>query len=733
MTRRVAGRMRVDHERPSSAEFRRKGLDENLVNTPLDEAAAAIARAMGVDGAEAEYRKAFLEFDARDAALLKELHARLQGARTEFVDAFYAHLLAFDEIRPLLQDEAALERLKRLQTAYFASLTAGEYGPEYVRNRLRVGVAHQRIGLSPKWYLGAYGKYLCGVLPEVWRLMDGDGAKTLAAFRALVKIVLFDMGLALDTYIHADQQALRELKGDAETSEQRFRDLVDGLDAIVWEADAVTWRFSFVSRRAEAILGYPVEQWLSEVDFWANHIHPDDRDRTVALCQAATAEGRAHELEYRAVAADGRAVWLRDIVRVVPGAGGRPRQLRGVMVDITRHKHTEEALRQSEERLLQAQKMEAVGRLAGGVAHDFNNFLTVIGGFGERLLRGLHAGDARRRDAEEIRRAAERASDLTRQLLAFSRRQVLAPKVLDLNAVVAGMGAMLRRLIGEDIDLVTVLDPALGHVKADPGQLEQVVMNLAVNARDAMPRGGKLTIETRNVELDEAYAGEHVSVNPGRYVMLAVSDTGCGMDAETRARLFEPFFTTRERGKGTGLGLATVYGIVKQSGGNIWVYSEPGRGTSFKIYLPRVEEAVEAAQAAGAIGGSLRGSETVLLVEDEEGVRTLVREVLVRHGYTVLAARHGGEALLICERHEGPIHLMVTDVVMPEMSGRELAERLAPLHPAMKVLYVSGYTDDAIVHHGVLDRRTPFLEKPFSPDALARKVREVLGSAVGEG
>ncbi len=384
--------------------------------------------------------------------------------------------------------------------------------------------------------------------------------------------------------------------------------------------------------------------------------------------------------------------------------------------------------KQLEAQLLQSQKMEAVGRLAGGIAHDFNNLLTVIKGYSELLVEEV-GGDGRlRRAAEEIDKAADRAALLTRQLLAFSRRQVLEPEVLDLNDVVANMDKMLRRLIGEDIDLVSVRRPGLGRVKADPGQIEQVIMNLAVNARDAMPQGGKLTLETANVELDEVYARNHVAITPGSYVMLAVSDTGCGMDAETQARIFEPFFTTKELGKGTGLGLATVYGIVKQSGGYIWVYSEPGQGTTFKVYLPRLEEAVETAQPEREIVRPARGSETVLLVEDEENVRQLVRQTLEKNGYTVLEARAGAEATQLSAQHPGPIHLMLTDVVMPKMSGRELAERLALLRPGIKVLYMSGYTDNAIVHHGVLDPGTAFLQKPFTAADLGQKVREVLDS-----
>jgi len=510
-------------------------------------------------------------------------------------------------------------------------------------------------------------------------------------------------------------------------SEQRFHDLVQELDAIVWEADAASLRFTFVSQRAEGMLGYPVDHWLRERDFWAARVHPEDRERAIALCRAALAKGKDHEFEYRAMAQDGRVIWLRDIVHVARDVKGQARQLRGITLDLTERKRAEEALRQSEGQLRQAQKMEAVGQLAGGIAHDFNNLLMVMQGDSDLILRRLPEGHTLRRNAEGIREAAQQAAALTRQLLAFSRKQVLTPKVLDLNTIVAGMHTMLQRLLGETIHLVTVPHPELGHVKADPGQIEQVVMNLAVNSRDAMPDGGRLTIETGHVELDEVTAQQHGDAPPGLYAMLAVTDTGSGMDEATRSRLFEPFFTTKEQGKGTGLGLSTVYGIVQQSGGHIWVYSEPGRGTTFKICLPVVaEEMVEVAETPEAGELQSTGAETILLVEDAARVREVVREILEISGYRILEARHGAEALEISQRHEGPIHLMVTDVVMPQMSGRELAQRLAPLRPEMRVLYMSGYSDDAIVRHGVLEAGAAFLSKPFTPDALGAKVREVL-------
>jgi PAS domain S-box-containing protein len=389
-------------------------------------------------------------------------------------------------------------------------------------------------------------------------------------------------------------------------------------------------------------------------------------------------------------------------------------------------KRVEEALQASEEQLRQSQKLEAIGMLAGGIAHDFNNLLTVILGYSDITLMRLNKEDPLHRNITEITKAADRAAGLTRQLLAFSRKQVMQPKVLDLNVVVSELEKMLRRLIGEDMALRTVLEPELGSIKADPGQIEQIIMNLAVNARDAMPEGGKLTIETSNVYLDEDYAKAHVAVIPGPYVMLAVSDSGTGMDQQTQARMFEPFFTTKEKGKGTGLGLSTVYGIVKQSGGNVWVYSEVGRGTTFKIYLPRVDEGVQESERSQEIIDDRQGSETILLAEDEEAVRTLARHVLEMHGYQVLEAANGGAALLICERHKESIQLLITDVIMPEMSGRELAERLAQLRPDMKVLFMSGYTDNAIVHQGVLDEGANFIQKPFPTEALAQKVREVL-------
>jgi signal transduction histidine kinase len=382
--------------------------------------------------------------------------------------------------------------------------------------------------------------------------------------------------------------------------------------------------------------------------------------------------------------------------------------------------------RSLEAQLFQSQKMESMGRLAGGVAHDFNNLLGVISGYGELLHKRVRGDPRLRRYAEDIVKAAQRAAGLTGQLLAFSRRQVLQPKVLDLNSVVGETETMLRRVIGEDVQLVTVFDDRLGAVKADPGQMEQVLMNLAVNARDAMPKGGRLTIETGNVQLDRTYAQQHPGVAPGRYVMLAVSDTGHGIAPEVKARIFEPFFTTKEPGRGTGLGLATVHGIVKQSDGHVWVYSEPGHGTTFKIYLPAADE-VAAEDAADAVEPELpRGSETVLLVEDEGSLRELVRECLEALGYTILEARHGAEALTVCEGHADDIHVLMTDVVMPGMSGRELGERLRALRPELRVLYMSGYTDDAVVLHGVLAEKMAFLQKPFTEQALARKLREVL-------
>ena len=382
--------------------------------------------------------------------------------------------------------------------------------------------------------------------------------------------------------------------------------------------------------------------------------------------------------------------------------------------------------RQLEKQLFMAQKLEAIGRLTGGIAHDFNNLLGVVTGFSDLVLERLEPESPLRPRVEQIKKAGERGISLTRQLLAFGRQQVLEPRVLCLNDMVSDTMKMLQQLLGEDIEITTLLAPELGSVKADPSQLEQVLMNLALNARDAMPTGGKLTIETANSELDESYSQRHVVVQPGPYVMLAVSDAGVGMDAEIQARIFEPFFTTKEKGKGTGLGLSTVYGIVKQSGGYIWVYSELEKGTAFKVYLPRIREAAEEVRARQARATVPRGRETILLLEDEAALRELIHEWLAEMGYTVLEAKSGAEALKISKSHTGSIHLLLTDVVMPGMSGRELAERLAPARPAMKVLFISGYTNNAIVHHGVLKAGVSFLQKPFTREALAQKIRETL-------
>jgi signal transduction histidine kinase/CheY-like chemotaxis protein len=385
--------------------------------------------------------------------------------------------------------------------------------------------------------------------------------------------------------------------------------------------------------------------------------------------------------------------------------------------DITERKHLEE-------QLMHSQKMDAIGRLAGGLAHDFNNMITAINGFSD-----LHRGDPLRHHVDEIKKAGQRAASLTRQLLAFSRKQVLQPKVLDLNRVISEMDQMLRRLIGEDVELETNLAPDLWRVKADPGQIEQVIMNLAINARDAMPEGGRLIIGSLNVTAP-AGARNQIEGSEGDCVLLRVADTGFGMDIETMSRIFEPFFTTKAKGKGTGLGLSTVYGIVEQSGGRISVSSELNRGAIFEVYLPKSDERRPADQESIHPVEAIGGSETILLVEDEEAVRNLSSQLLASKGYKVLEASNGGEALLICEQYPNRIHLMLTDVVMPHMSGRQLAERLAPIKPDMKIIYMSGYTDDTILERGIPSSETPFLNKPFTPDSLMRKVREVLGESV---
>jgi two-component system, cell cycle sensor histidine kinase and response regulator CckA len=750
-------------------------------------------------------------------------------------------------------------------------------------------------------------------------------------------------------------------------SKQQYSDLINSVEGIVWEVDVASFRFTFVSKQAEAIMGFPVERWYEE-DFWKENMHPNDREWAINFCVASTRDGAPHAFEYRMIAADGRTVWLRDIVTVVM-ENGAPATLRGIMVDVTerrskdaaiqrqamlieqaneaifvwdtetgilewnkgcerlygytreemvgrfamdvlksdlpftnveflellkanrewsgevkqvtkdgravygdnryqlidfegrkvvlqtnrdtttnrkseealkrsesRYRHlfennpypmwvydaetlrflavnnaavyrygyskdeflamtildirpdeevsrarerakstmaaidttenwhhrkkdgsvikveitshaldwegrksrlvlahditerlaAQEALRASEEQLRQSQKLESIGILAGGMAHDFNNMLTAINGYSDLILRKIDKESPIRKNVEEIKKAGERSAELTGQLLAFSRRQILQPKVLDLNETIKETTSLIRRLIGEDIQIVKNLEPELWRIEADPGQIAQVLMNLAVNSRDAMPGGGSLMIETSNVVLDKEYASRHIDVAPGPFVMLAVSDTGLGMDEQTRRRVFEPFFTTKPVGRGTGLGLSTVYGIVKQSGGNIWVYSEPGQGTTFKIYLPQAKMMAAVPDLESSQREMHIGSETILLVEDEESVRGLAREILESCGYTVIEASDGAEALEkfapVCDT----VAMLITDVIMPKMGGRELSERLKKSCPDIKILFTSGYTDDAVLRHGITDAGANFLQKPFTYKSLARTVRSML-------
>ena len=556
--------------------------------------------------------------------------------------------------------------------------------------------------------------------PEIARAIGIPelGASAIAVTTFMVLFLAIATSMA-DRKLRAHAVALETSEEARRTQAQFLRDVIDAHPHMVFAKD---WegRFTLANNAVARAYGTTPAELVgkTDADFNGNanevkNFLVDDREvmssrRTKIVAAEPVTNAQTRETR-----------WYQTIKVPLVATDGTP-QVLGISTDITEQKRLEERLRQ-------ASKMEAVGQLAGGVAHDFNNLLTAIMGHAELLLEDETLAGLHRTDIEEIKRASKRAAALTQQLLAFSRRQLLQPKVLDLNALVSGMHKLLSRLIGEDIELRAVQDARLGMVEADPGQLEQVVMNLAVNARDAMPRGGTLTLTTANVELDEGYRNGLTDIVPGPYVMLSVADTGIGMSVQTQAHMFEPFFTTKEQGKGTGLGLATVYGVVKQSGGYIWVESEVGRGTTFTVHLPRAASSSQAKEPEQGAAPE-RGAETVLVVEDEDSVRRVIETILTRRGYTVLSANGGDSALKLAKSHAGKIHLLVSDVVMPHMSGPQVAEQMALISPATRVLFLTGYTDETVVNHGVFRAGAALLQKPFSPDALARKVREVLGT-----
>ncbi len=531
-------------------------------------------------------------------------------------------------------------------------------------------------------------------------------------------------GIAFDiTERKKAEEALRE-------SEERYRTVADfTYDSEYWIGPDGS--LIYQSPSIERITGYKAEEFLKNHPvLFQSIVHPDDKELFSNHDKNDPRSSDVIKYSFRIISKSGEVRWLENISQPVYDSEGNNLGRRGSSRDVTERKRAEEALRESEEQLRQAQKLESIGRLAGGVAHDFNNLLTTIIGYSELISMEEDLNNTTREGVQEIKNSAERAAALTQQLLAFSRKQVLQSQVIDINRLITKLGRMLRRLVSEDIDLTTKLDSNLGKIKADPGQVEQVIMNLVVNARDAMPEGGTLTIETQGLYLDESYHQQHPEVKPGDYVLLAVSDTGHGMDEETRGQIFEPFFTTKEVGKGTGLGLSTVYGIVKQSGGYIWVYSEPNHGTTVKIYLPQLTGTKKPQESLREKKDSMGGTETILLVEDEESLRKMAGKILAGYGYSVIEAKNGMEALEIAIKGDRfKIDLLVTDVIMPKMGGKELSEKLFEEYPKLKVLYISGYTDNAIDHHGMLDKGVLLLQKPFSPQSLAEKVREVLDVA----
>jgi PAS domain S-box-containing protein len=556
----------------------------------------------------------------------------------------------------------------------------------------------------------------------VWRHLKKDG--TPIEVEVASHAIQF-LGRSANLVLATDVTERKRAEEALRQSEQMYRDIFDFATLGIYQSRR-DGSLITVNAPLAAMLGYDSPEDLMRSNLDEIYADPETRKELIARYEP---QAKGHRLEVCWKRKDGTPIWLDLDARAVLNPDGTTRYFEGFVHDITDRRESEEEKRRLQEQLVQSQKMEAVGQLAGGIAHDFNNLLTAITGYSELLLGELPPEDLRRSHAEEIRKAGERAASLTHQLLAFSRRQVLEPKVLDVNTIVSDVERMLRRLIGEHIELKTRKEPNLWKVRADPGQIEQAILNLVINARDAMPEGGTLAIATANLDVDESFSRSHSPTQPGPYVLVEVSDTGIGITDEVKARLFEPFFTTKERGKGTGLGLSTTYGILKQSGGYLWYDTEVGRGTTFRVFLPRVDEPVSQPEARPVQAPIHPGDETVLLVEDEPEVRSLVQRILKTQGYTVVTAANPNEAIAVAREFKGTIQVMVTDIVMPGMNGLQLAERLLPTRPNMRVLFVSGYTHDAIGPQGILEPGTAFLQKPFTPNALARKVREVLESA----
>ena len=595
-------------------------------------------------------------------------------------------------------------------------------------------VAVEMVGCARSQIVGAVcHQHVCPAergrcpITDLGQSVDNSERKLLKAGGSVVPIIKTISSFALKgrQYLLESFIDITEHKGAEEAlkaSEERYRGLFNGFPVGLYRTSA-EGELIDVNPAVVELLGYPDRESLLNINVSEAYVKPEER---LTFQETLLKEGLIRNFVYQLRRYDGSLIWVEDNARAVRDTDGHVLYYVGSMVDITQRRRSEQAMVVLQDQLRQSQKMEAVGQLAGGIAHDFNNLLTVIGGYTELSLRHLNTGDALKDIMEGIQKASNRAAELTRQLLAFSRRQLMEMKVLDLNSLLRDLDKMLHRLIGEDIEVVTLLPQDLGCVRADPGQIEQVIMNLAVNARDAMPSGGRLTIETGNVNLDESYALKHAEMPTGRYVMLSVSDTGQGMTAQVRERVFEPFFTTKEKGKGTGLGLSTVYGIVKQSAGYVWVYSEPGIGTSFKIYLPRIDDPAEAIDGSATPLEDMRGDETILLVEDDDGVRELTRTTLIAQGYQVIAVSSGHAAMDIYRNATEPIQLILTDIVMPGMGGRELVDQLRPQLTGTKVIYMSGYTQNGVLGHGILHRGINYIQKPYTMDGLCGTVRRVL-------